>query len=91
MTPTTTISPKALFTKYLSRGSSNTEVRALQEFLAKDPVIYPEAVISGYFGPATERAVKRLQVKYTVASAGIAGYGAVGPKTRALLNSLVKN
>ncbi|HAT68603.1 MAG TPA: hypothetical protein DCS20_03210 [Candidatus Yonathbacteria bacterium] len=81
---------KILFTRYLVRGSSNSEVRALQEFLAKDKVIYPEAVISGYFGPATERAIKRLQVKYSVASIGVAGYGTVGPKTRALLNSLNK-
>jgi len=62
----------------------------LQEFLAKDSAVYPEAVISGYFGPATERAVKRLQVKYSIANAGTAGYGAVGPKTRVLLNSLNK-
>ena len=87
----TTASPKALFTKYLSRGSSNPEVRALQEFLAKDLAIYPEAVISGYFGPATERAVKRLQVKHSIANVGVVGYGAVGPKTRTLLNSLNKN
>ena len=79
---------KTLFTKYLSRGSSNTEVRALQAFLAKDKALYPEGVVNGYFGPATERAVKRLQVKYNVANAGAPGYGAIGPKTRALLNSL---
>ena len=89
-TSTPSNSPTALFTLYLKQGSSNTEVHALQEFLAKDSAVYPEAVISGYFGPATERAVKRLQVKYSIANAGTAGYGAVGPKTRVLLNSLNK-
>ena len=83
-----TSATKTLFTKYLSRGSSNTEVRALQTFLAKDKALYPEGVVNGYFGPATERAVKRLQVKYSVANSGAPGYGAVGPKTRILLNSL---
>ncbi len=93
VTPQTTIAPKTntakiLFTKYLRRGSSNADVRALQTFLANDKTLYPEGVINGYFGPATERALKRLQVKHKVASAKTAGYGAVGPKTRALLNSL---
>lgn len=91
MLPTiSTPATKTLFTKYLSRGSSGAEVRALQEFLAKNKAFYPEAVINGYFGPATLRAVKRLQIKYNIASTGIAGYGSIGPKTRALLNSLVQ-
>lgn len=89
ISPTTNIPTlKTLFIKYLSRGSSNTEVRALQTFLAKDKSLYPEGVVNGYFGPATERAVRRLQVKYGVASIGVSGYGVVGPKTRSLLNSL---
>jgi len=81
---------KILFTKYLGRGSSNAEVRALQEFLAKDATLYPEGSVTGYFGPATERAVKRLQIKYGLGNIGTPGFGGVGPKTRALLNSLVK-
>lgn len=84
----TASTPKTLFTKYLSRGSSNSEVRALQIFLAKDKALYPEGVINGYFGPATERALKRLQEKNNIAKKGAPGYGTVGPKTRTLLNSL---
>lgn len=80
--------PKTLFTRYLIRGSSNAEVRTLQGFLAKDKTLYPEGTVSGYFGPATERAVQRFQEKYNLAKKGIPGYGTVGPKTRSFLNSL---
>jgi peptidoglycan hydrolase-like protein with peptidoglycan-binding domain len=63
-------------------------VRALQEFLAKDNTLYPEGIVSGYFGPATERAVKKFQEKHGLARPGDQGYGYVGPKTRQKLNSL---
>jgi len=76
------------FTQYLQRGARGKQVEALQKFLAKDSKIYPEGLITGYFGPATERAVKRFQEKYNIARQGDAGYGCAGPKTRAKLNSL---
>lgn len=76
---------KVTFSSYLSRGSNNAEVKALQELLAKDSTLYPEGSVIGSFGPATERAVKRFQTKYNIAATGT-----VGPKTRALLNSLSK-
>lgn len=79
---------KKTFIKNLARGSQGPDVRALQEFLKKDSAVYPEGIVNGTFGPATERAVKRFQLKYKVASAGTPGYGNVGPKTRELLNSL---
>lgn len=88
-TPTASIPTKVFLTKYLSRGASGAEIRALQEYLAKDASIYPEKSVSGYFGPATERAVKKFQATNKIATAGSAGYGAVGPKTRALLNTLM--
>lgn len=87
-TPTPTKVP--LFTKYLSRGSKGSEVVALQTLMGKDPTVYPEGTTDGNFGPATQRAVRRLQIKYNVANATTPGYGVVGPKTRALLNSLNK-
>lgn len=40
-------------------------------------------MVTGYFGPLTEAAVKRFQQKY-----GIEPIGIVGPKTRAVLNKL---
>lgn len=80
---------KAVFTLVLRRGSRGAEVTALQEFLKSDPVIYPEGIVSGYFGALTEQAVKRFQTKYGIVSSGspaTTGYGLVGPKTRAKLN-----
>lgn len=70
-------------TPRLKKGMSGTEVSLLQEILSKDPSIYPERMITGYFGPATERAVVRLQKKY-----GLDQVGYIGPKTNELLNTL---
>lgn len=72
----------------LSLGASGKDVLSLQRYLSSDASIYPEGTASGYFGALTERAVKRFQVKYGVVSSGspsTTGYGAVGPRTRALL------
>src|SRR3989344_4733583 len=69
------ITPPEL-TRNLSRGSSGDDVRKLQEFLAKDKDIYPEGLLTGFFGPRTETAVKKWQGKY-----GIEQVGVIGPKT----------
>lgn len=76
--------PLPEFIRPLSLGSSGDDVRKLQEFLAQDRIIYPEALSTGYFGPLTERAVKRWQEKH-----GIEQVGRVGPKTIARLNELI--
>ncbi len=79
------------FTRALRRGSLGAEVSALQQFLSKNKVIYPESIVNGVFGPATERAVQRFQKKYGLILSGTpasTGYGAVGPKTRQKLNTL---
>lgn len=72
------------FSITLKRGSTNQDVLRLQEFLKTMPVVYPEGLVTGYFGPLTEKAIKRFQAKY-----GIEQVGIVGPKTRAQLNSLI--
>ncbi len=73
-------------TRSLSQGASGFDVSTLQTFLARDPAIYPEAQVTAYFGPATERAVGRWQLKNSVVtSASDAGYGSAGPRTRAAL------
>lgn len=82
------LSSRPVFTQPLFRGSKGAEVSALQEFLKQDPILYPEGIISGFFGPATERAVQRFQLKYNLTARGGPGYGAVGPKTRVKLNAL---
>ncbi len=76
------------FTISMEIGSKGEQITALQKFLAMDSSIYPEAIVSGYFGSLTELAVKRFQKKHGIASPGDTGYGYVGPKTRAKLNTL---
>src|SRR3989338_7924317 len=68
----------------LQMGMSGDDVRALQEFLAKDSAIYPEGIVSGYYGSLTRAAVRRFQAKY-----GIAQVGRVGPLTLAKLQELM--
>src|SRR3989344_6608586 len=70
-------------TRSLSRGSSGDDVRKLQEFLSKDKEIYPNGLITGFFGPLTEVAVKKWQEKHGIESVGI-----VGPKTIAKLQDI---
>ncbi|MEK7074322.1 MAG: peptidoglycan-binding domain-containing protein [Patescibacteria group bacterium] len=56
--------------------------------MATDKSIYPEGIVSGYFGPKTKAAVERFQEKYGIARKNQPGYGVVGPKTRAKLKEL---
>ena len=73
-----------LFGTALKRGSSGDAVTRLQKFLAKDPSVYPEATVSGTYGPLTETAVKRWQVKFNIVTSGTpasTGFGVVGSRT----------
>ncbi len=73
-----------LIGRSLRKGISGDDVLRLQQFLARDPSVYPEAITSGYYGALTERAVQRWQVKYNIVSSGSpssTGYGVVGPRT----------
>jgi peptidoglycan hydrolase-like protein with peptidoglycan-binding domain len=74
--------------RVLKRGASGADVTRLQQFLALDPAIYPEAQITGYYGALTEAAVRRFQCKNKLVCDGTAestGYGVTGPRTAALL------
>lgn len=80
-----------IFERDLFRGREGEDIRKLQKFFAQDKEVYPEGLITGYFGALTEKAVQRFQEKYTIVSAGThntTGYGRIGPKTRAKLNEL---
>lgn len=73
----------------LSLGSSGDDVTRLQQFLARDPSVYPEAQVSGFYGMLTQSAVERWQTKYNIVSSGTAattGYGVVGPRTAAAIS-----
>lgn len=89
VTPTTNGGVCINLTRNLSLGMENSEVRALQEFLARDASIYPEAIVSGYYGTLTQLAVQRWQARRGIVSSGTpstTGYGAVGPRTRVAMN-----
>jgi hypothetical protein len=91
-TPAPSAAPAAtsqLFLKPLRWSMHDPDVARLQAFLAKNQAIYPEGVISGYFGDATLAAVRRFQLKYGLAHDGDIFYGYVGPQTRAKLNALL--
>ncbi|HEY4524027.1 MAG TPA: CARDB domain-containing protein, partial [Candidatus Paceibacterota bacterium] len=70
----------------VSDASTGGEVTKLQKMLANDPNVYPERLVTGYYGSLTEKAVQRWQTKQGVVSSGspaTTGYGVVGPQTRA--------
>lgn len=52
--------------KELRKGMTAEEIRAIQQILAADPSIYPEGLITGYFGPATEKALERFREKHKI-------------------------
>ena len=70
----------------LRLGSEGEEVRTLQKLLSTDSTIYPEGLVTGFFGPLTETAVKRFQAKLKIEQAG-----AVGPQTLARLNEMLSS
>ncbi len=55
----------------LGIGSRGDEVRAIQEILKEDPNIYPEGLVTGYFGRLTKGAIKRLQKKFGLTQTGV--------------------
>ena len=71
--------------RQLRKGMSGDDIKALQEYLKGIPGIYPEGLVTGYFGSLTEQAVKRFQRKHDIEDVG-----EVGPKTRAKLNPLLE-
>jgi len=80
----------------MQHGEQSAGVRCLQEFLkSQGPGIYPEGLVTGYFGPLTEAAVVRFQELYIqeiLLPLGLEqGTGLVGPGTRAKIASLRSN
>ena len=71
-----------VFSQDLYYGLSSPEVKCLQQFLTNlGSSIYPEKLITGYYGPLTQAAVQRYQ-----ALKGIITTGYFGPLTRAAVN-----
>jgi peptidoglycan hydrolase-like protein with peptidoglycan-binding domain len=70
---------------YARGGLSISEVKIVQEQLASDSTIYPEGIVSGYYGPLTKVAIQRFQRKYGIVISGTeytTEYGRFGPLTK---------
>jgi peptidoglycan hydrolase-like protein with peptidoglycan-binding domain len=83
---------QAAVTTQMSLGSTGADVTRLQTYLAANPELYPEGLITGYFGMLTQAAVQRFQSAQGIVSSGTpasTGYGRVGPMTMARLNQLM--
>lgn len=79
----------------LRKGVKNAEVRILQKILNSDSDTIIAETGDGspgnettFFGPATQKALKKFQEKHSIAKSGDEGYGNIGPKTRAKLNEI---
>jgi hypothetical protein len=79
-TPTSPSTADYVFTKYLSVGSSNADVTALQKLLLE--LGFFTATPTGYFGSITMHAVESYQSAHSISAIGV-----VGPLTRASLNT----
>lgn len=69
-------------TRQLELGMRGNDVSALQTFLARDNTIYPQGLVTGYFGSLTKSAVSNFQARN-----GISTVGRVGPITLSAINA----
>lgn len=97
-TTTLLLAPSLVFAAFspinsqLDLGETNADVTKLQTFLASNPQVYPEGLVTGYYGPLTRSAVERFQVMQNIVNSGTAvstGFGRVGPSTLAALNQAI--
>lgn len=72
------------FAEHYVQGDKDMEIEHLQQLLIKEEV-YPERLVTGYFGPLTEAALFRFQEKYNLPNTG-----EVSPYTRAKLNVIAQ-
>ena len=75
---------EASITSYMGVGSTGGDVTELQQFLATNFSIYPEGIVSGYFGGLTKAAVTQFQVAFDIDQVGV-----VGPVTSSQINSIM--
>lgn len=89
--------PNYSFTKNLSFGDIDEEVRILQRLLNSQGFVLAESGPgspgneTNIFADRAETAIKKFQAHYGIVSSGTpksTGYGLVGPRTRSKLNEL---
>lgn len=76
----------------LDFGETNASVTNMQNFFKDNASIYPEGLVTGYFGSLSRAAVERFQTQNGIVSSGSAattGFGRVGPSTRDAINDLI--
>lgn len=64
-------SPQPFFSKSLKPGDRGEEVRNLQTILKSDSSVYPQGMVTGFYGSLTANAVKKLQRKYGLPQTGV--------------------
>ena len=93
----TTVAPvsssaSCTITTTITLGSRGPDVTCLQKFLNTAYENFTPDDITGYFGPTTDAALKQWQREHGIVSSGTpatTGYGAAGPRTRALIATLM--
>ncbi len=80
----TSASAYSQLTEQLDLGETNQSVTHLQEFMSSTPAIYPEQLVTGYYGSLTRNAVIRFQ-----RANGLAQVGRVGPQTLIKINDMI--
>jgi N-acetylmuramoyl-L-alanine amidase/peptidoglycan hydrolase-like protein with peptidoglycan-binding domain len=91
-TPTTTVSvacvlPVGTIAPGQQDKAVGGDVSKLQALLSQDPTLYPQKLVTGYYGTATQAAVQTFQSTQGVLQKGDVGYGFVGPKTKEALKA----
>ncbi len=69
----------------LGEGDDNGDVSNLQRFLDRHSTVYPNGLITGYFGSLTEKAIEHFQEDHGIVATGTpetTGFGFLGPRTR---------
>lgn len=69
----------------LHEGMSDEDIRRVQEILATDSSIYPEGLVTGYFGPLTRGALRRFQQRFELEV-----NGEINEETRQYLEELLQ-
>lgn len=71
--------------KNLSKGDRGEEVKELQKHLSGDSSLFSSGDITGFFGPKTEKALKKYQEKHGIFAFGSTTTGFFGPMTRGFI------
>lgn len=80
------VSAATTLSRELQTGMRGADVTALQGFLAQDPTLYPQGLVTGYFGYLTKAAVSNFQSRNEISPVG-----RVGPATLPVINFQMLN